>query len=326
MIKYLITGFSGFVSKHFLEYLDACGEKAEVYGIDINQPDFDLSGFTNIKCYFREINLLNKDDISNVLFQVHPDFILHLASFSSVAYSWNNPVASFVNNTNIFLNLVEQLRVLHSPCRMLSVGSSEEYGNVNKEDLPLKENGWLNPISPYAVARVSQELLSRVFVDGYGMDIVMTRSFNHMGPGQKDVYAVSSFAKQLVESKNRGDKTCRLVVGDVSIIRDYVDVRDVVKAYYLLLKHGSRGETYNVCKGEGIALSEIVKMMAKILDVSVEININKDLFRPNDNRIIVGSNKKIFEAVGWTPKITLEDTLKDVIDYWSSKLILSGGS
>jgi len=326
MIKYLITGFSGFVSKHFLEYLDACGEKAEVYGIDINQPDFDLSRFTNIKCYFRELNLLNKDDISNVLFQVHPDYILHLASFSSVAYSWSNPVASFVNNTNIFLNLVEQLRVLHSPCRMLSVGSSEEYGNMNAGDMPLKENGLLNPISPYAVARVSQEMLSRVFVDGYGMDIVMTRSFNHMGPGQKDVYAVSSFAKQLVESKNRGDKTCRLVVGDVSIIRDYVDVRDVVKAYYLLLKHGSRGETYNVCKGEGIALSEIVKMMAKILDVSVEININKELFRPNDNRIIVGSNKKIFEAVGWTPKITLEDTLKDIIGYWSSKLILSGGS
>ena len=323
MMKYLITGFSGFVSKHFLSYLDTCGEKAEVYGIDINQPDYDLSKYRNIKCYFREINLLNKDDISNVLFQVRPDYILHLASFSSVSYSWNNPISSFVNNTNIFLNLVEQLRELHSTCRMLSVGSSEEYGSVNADNLPLNENGLLNPISPYAVARVSQEMLSRVFVDGYGMDIVMTRSFNHMGPGQKDVYAVSSFAKQLVESKNRGDKTCRLVVGDVSIIRDYVDVRDVVKAYYLLLKHGSRGETYNVCKGEGIALSELIRMMAKILNVSVEISINKDLFRPKDNHKIVGSNKKIFEAVGWSPKIPLEDSLKDIIDYWGSKLILS---
>ena len=206
---------------------------------------------------------------------------------------------------------------------MLSVGSSEEYGNVNASNLPLKENGPLNPISPYAVARVSQEMLSRVFADGYGMDIVMTRSFNHMGAGQKDIYAVSSFAKQLVESKNRGDKTCKLVVGDVSIIRDFVDVRDVVKAYYLLLKHGSRGETYNVCKGEGIALSELIRMMAKILNVSVEISINKDLFRPKDNHKIVGSNKKIFEAVGWSPKIPLEDSLKDIIDYWGSKLILS---
>ena len=112
-------------------------------------------------------------------------------------------------------------------------------------------------------------------------------------------------------------------VGDVSIIRDFVDVRDVVKAYYLLLKHGSRGETYNVCKGEGIALSELIRMMAKILNVSVEISINKDLFRPKDNHKIVGSNKKIFEAVGWSPKIPLEDSLKDIIDYWGSKLILS---
>lgn len=120
-------------------------------------------------------------------------------------------------------------------CRILSIGSSEEYGNVQAKDMPLREDHALNPISPYAVARVSQEMLSKIYVDGYGMDIIMTRSFNHIGPGQKDLFVISSFAKQLVQLSGNKDDS-KLVTGDISIVRDFVDVRDVVGAYYLLFK------------------------------------------------------------------------------------------
>ena len=185
MEKYLITGFSGFVAKHFLECLDVQNVTAYVLGVDMNPPEFNMHQYQHVRCSFEQTNLLNKDQVDNIIYQFQPDYILHLASFSSVAFSWKNPVASFANNTNIFLNLLEQVRRMNLNCRILSIGSSEEYGNVQEADIPLHEDHLLNPVSPYAVARVSQEMLSKIYVDGYGMDIIMTRSFNHIGPGQK---------------------------------------------------------------------------------------------------------------------------------------------
>src|SRR5687768_2424286 len=218
MDKYLITGFSGFVAKHFLEFLDQQEVHTYVLGVDIHRPEFNIYGFKHVHCSFEQTDLLDKDQVDNIIYQFQPSYILHLASFSSVAFSWKNPVASFANNTNIFLNLLEKVRNMNLDCRILSVGSSEEYGNVCEGDIPLSEGAPLNPISPYAVARVSQEMLSRIYVDGYGMDIIMTRSFNHIGPGQKDLFVISSFAKQLVELKNSSEEG-DLVTGDISVIR-----------------------------------------------------------------------------------------------------------
>ena len=237
MKKILITGFSGFVSLHFLKYIDTLGDKFSIEGIDINEPSFDLKSFKNLQCHFTFLDLLNKDDIDNLIFQFQPHYILHLASFSSVAFSWKNPVASFTNNTNIFLNLLEQIKNLNLNCRILSIGSSEEYGKVNQEAIPLKETEILNPVSPYAVARVSQELLSKVYVKGYHLDIVLTRSFNHIGPGQKDIFVVPSFVKRIMEIQKYNSSPV-LKTGDLSIIRDFTDVRDVVRAYYLILTKG----------------------------------------------------------------------------------------
>ncbi len=162
MEKYLITGFSGFVAKHFLDFLDRNRIDAYVLGVDIQRPEFNIYGFKHIKCSFERTDLLDKDQVDNIIYQFQPQYILHLASFSSVAFSWKNPVASFANNTNIFLNLLEKVRNLNLDCRVLSVGSSEEYGNVAPEHLPLREDFPLNPISPYALARVSQETLSKI--------------------------------------------------------------------------------------------------------------------------------------------------------------------
>jgi GDP-4-dehydro-6-deoxy-D-mannose reductase len=229
-------------------------------------------------------------------------------------------VQSFQNNTNIFLNLIDAVRKLNIDTRILSVGSSEEYGDVNDNDLPLREDHILNPVSPYAVARISQEYLSRIYTDGYGMDIILTRSFNHIGPMQSSVFVVSSLAKQLVELKKSGKEIGNIVTGDVSIVRDFTDARDVVRAYYLLLKEGKKGEVYNVCSGRGVSLRYLIDMIAKLMNIEVNIKVDNRLIRPADNKKIIGSNAKIKRELGWETTISLEQSLKDIINYWESNL------
>lgn len=318
MTKYLITGYSGFVAQHFLNYLESLEEKCTVLGLDITNPTFDHN-FRYIECQFNRINLLDKKEVENTLFTFQPNYILHLASYSSVAYSWANPVSAFVNNTNIFLNLVDQVRILGLCCRILSVGSSEEYGNVSKESLPLQENLTVKPTSPYAVARVSQEMLSNLYSNSYNVDLVLTRSFNHIGPGQKDVFVISSFAKKLTDIKKSKSLSNNITVGNLNVIRDFLDVRDVVKAYYLLLHRGKKGEIYNICSGKGYSLKEILSQMMDILDINVEIRIDDNLIRPNENSIIIGCNKKIGNEIGWKPTISIKNSLEDIIDYWIDK-------
>lgn len=320
MNKYLITGFSGFVSRHFLDYLESLGINAEVLGLDSITPDFPLGRYNHVSCRFESVDLLDKNKLDNIIYQFQPRYVLHLASYSSVAYSWKDPIAGFRNNTNIFLNLVEKIRGLNLECRVLSIGSSEEYGNVSPDDVPLAEEHPLNPVSPYAVARVAQEMLSKVYAEGYGLDVVMTRSFNHIGPRQREVFAVSSFAKQMVESKKKGEPECRLTVGDVSVVRDFLDVRDVVKAYHLLLKKGRRGEVYNVCGGNGISLREIIERLALIIDIPVSLSQDQRLLRPSENRVVVGLMNKIEKETGWRPIINIEQSLIDIAGFWSSVL------
>lgn len=321
MNTFLITGFSGFVSRHFLEYLDKHHEGASVFGLDIQEPDFDLQEFKQITCQFRMINLLDAEAVNQILVECKPDYILHLASYSSVAFSWEQPVTAFVNNLNIFLNLVDQIRLLGLKCKILSVGSSEEYGKVDTAQLPLREDGRVNPISPYAVARVSQEQLSAVYSAGYGLDIVMTRSFNHIGPGQLDKFVIPSFVKKILTANASGEN--HIDVGDVSLIRDFVDVRDVVAAYYQLLMKGRKGEIYNICSGNGITLKEMLLLIMKQIGCDMEIRTIDALVRPSDNEVIIGSNEKIKKELGWSPVISIEESLDDIIHYWKTKLKIS---
>ena len=285
-------------------------------GIDLHPPGFKANDFPGLTWKYEKIDLVEKRKVENLLRGFQPDYILHLASYSSVAFSWKNPTLSFQNNTNIFLNLLEVVRKLGLQTRILAVGSSDEYGNVTPDDLPLKEDSPLNPVSPYAVARVSQELLAKIYVEGFGLDIIRTRSFNHIGPGQREIFVVSSFARQMVELEKRRQSSGRITTGDVSIIRDFVDVRDVVRAYDLLFQRGRTGEIYNICRGKGCSLKEIIRTMAVILEIKVAIKVDPELIRPSDNRIIIGSNKKIMKETGWQPKISLQQSLRDIIQYW----------
>ena len=320
MKKYLITGFSGFVSRHFIEYMENNEIRAVIKGIDVHYPDMQREGFNHVKFDFDKIDLLDKGKVENIIFEFQPDYILHLASFSSVAFSWKEPNISFQNNTNIFLNLLEAVRKLNIVTRILSVGSSEEYGNVEQKDLPLTEDHPLNPVSPYAVARVSQELLSKIYTHGYGLDIVITRSFNHIGPFQKDVFVLASFVKQMAHLKLNGATNNELVTGNINIVRDFTDVRDIAAAYYLLLNKGKKGEVYNVCSGKGWSLTEIIHILSRILNIDVQAKANVNLFRPDDNMAIIGSNEKLKKELQWEPKYTLEQTLNDMVNYWKDEI------
>ena len=321
-MKLLITGFSGFVSQHFLRFLEDNKnlDNVEVFGIDINQPKFDYKGYKKIQVKFYTVNLLEPDTLNIILDILRPEYILHLASFSSVAYSWKHPIECFNNNTNIFLNIVDTVHKLGLNCRILSVGSSEEYGNVTEQDIPLFEENKVLPCSPYAVARVSQEMLSNVYVNSYGLDIVMTRSFNHIGPLQDTRFVVPSFITRILKIKQDGKKEGNIETGDLSIIRDFVDVRDVVKAYYRLLVHGKTGELYNICSGKGFALKDIVAMIGQIVGVSVSTVTNPEYVRLNDNHIIIGSHEKIEKDIGWSPTIPIEVTLEDMVKYYYKQL------
>ncbi len=317
MKRMLITGCSGFVSRHFLNYLIENNLSYEVLGVDVNPPKFAMEDYApTLAMTFEQVNLLDKEAVEDMIATFRPDYILHLASFSSVAYSWQHPADCFMNNTSIFLNVTEALRK-HDlcDCRLLSVGSSEEYGDVKKEELPLQEDMPLVPVNPYAVARVSQEMMAKVLADSFGMQIMLTRSFNHMGPFQDERFVIPSFVRRILDIAESGAKSGEIETGDTSIVRDFVDVRDVVRAYYRLLLDGKAGEVYNICGEKGVSLAEVVDQIADIVGVSVTTRVNPDFVRPGDNQVVIGSAEKIRQDIGWTAEIPLRQTLMDMIGH-----------
>lgn len=290
--RLLITGDSGFVAKHLIT---ACKDDYIVYGISRTSPD-------------RQVDMQNFEELRRAILSIGPDHIIHLASQSSVERSWEYPSDSFTNNTCIFLNLIDSIRSIGINPRILSIGSSEQYGLVSPSNLPIQETCPLNPNSPYAIARVAQEQLAILFSQRYGMDIVCTRSFNHCGVGQSERFVIPSIVNQFKYKENPQ----AILVGNKSVVRDFIDVRDVIEAYKLLLRHGKSGEVYNVCSGRGRSIEVIVKMVSEIYSVDVDIVEDKSKSRPVDNPIIVGSNDKIKSELGWCQKIPFEQSLKDV--------------
>ena len=175
----------------------------------------------------------------------------------------------------------------------------------------------LQPVSPYAVARVSQEMLSKVFVDSYHLDIILTRSFNHIGPWQDERFVVPSFIRRILNIKDEGLSEGTIETGDTTIVRDFVDVRDVVNAYYMLLMDGTPGEIYNICSGTGIALADIIDQVADIVGIKVHTKVNPEYVRPNDNRVVIGSHDKLTTELGWQPVISWNRTLRDMVEEMS---------
>ncbi len=284
-------------------------KNAVVLGMDKDRRSKNNAEDQNLIYEFRSLDLLDFSRLKDNIRSFIPDVIMHFASLSNVAESWEKPDFAFTNNTNIFLNLVEAVRQLELDCKILSVGSSEEYGKVDKKNLPLTEESPLNPISPYAVARTSQEMLSKVYVDGFGMKIFLTRSFNHVGPGQSHKFFIPSMVKQVLDAQENDD----IQTGDLSIVRDFIDVRDVIRAYWMILEKGTPGTVYNICSGEGRVLRDIVLKIIEFSGKQINVVKNPDRIRPADNPAIIGSYDKIFNELGWEPQIHFDQSLKDVI-------------
>lgn len=321
MATVLITGASGFVAQYLISEVLRADEHNYVIGVDITNPAI-ISASWNNKFEFRTLNLLDDKSVKNLIKETKPNFIFHLASFSSVAKSWENPVFSFNNNLNIFINILEAVRENKTETRILSVGSSEEYGDKGSKDIPFTEESEVKPTSPYGVARVSQEMLSRVYVLGYGLDIVLTRSFNHIGPFQREQFVIPGFIKQFVESEMRNEREFVLNSGNVDVVRDFSDVRDVVNAYSLLMQRGISGEIYNVCSGKGKSLIQIINIIEEYMNMKAILRKDPELYRPAENHVIIGDNSKIRKQCGWDQKYSIEQTITDTVEYWREKFRL----
>jgi GDP-4-dehydro-6-deoxy-D-mannose reductase len=320
MKKILITGISGFVGGYFVDYLKSHADTLEIHGISRSKPAWNFVPVTPERLNDHRFHLADLNDVPKIrslLEEIQPDYILHLAAQSSVAESWKTPVASFLNNTNIFLNIIETVRLNDNGARVLSVGSSEQYGIVSDEDLPLTEDRPQHPANPYAVARVAQEQLAGIYASGYGLDICCTRSFNHCGPGQADRFVVSAIVKQFARIA-RGLQDPVIHIGNGSIIRDFVDIHDVVEAYRLLLARGKRGEVYNICSGTGRSIRDIVTLLSDMYHIDVQVRQEQSQIRLIDNPRIVGSYRKIQNDMGWRPRIPFEESLRSIYEYWDA--------
>jgi GDP-4-dehydro-6-deoxy-D-mannose reductase len=311
MKKILITGISGFVGGHFCDDVFIHRKDLEIHGISRSEPSWNfVTDFeTMVKTiHFRKADLMDNHEIYQAIREIEPDYILHLAAQSSVAESWKSPVSSFLNNTNIFLNVIDAVRRCEVPCTILSVGSSEQYGIVTEQDLPLREDRPLAPANPYAVARVAQEQLARIYAAGYGMDICCTRSFNHCGPGQSPHFVISSIVQQFIRAVQKEQEPV-ISIGNGSIVRDFLDIHDVVSAYTLLLEKGKSGEVYNICSGEGHTIRDVVHLLAELFEFPVTIVEERSRFRP--------IYEKIRNDLGWYPRIPFEESLRSIYRYWS---------
>jgi GDP-4-dehydro-6-deoxy-D-mannose reductase len=313
MDRYLVTGVSGFVGQHFLRYLDTIDARVEVLGVDRARSGNVSTNYSYGYSYaFRAVDFFDNRLVSEIVSDFQPNYVLHLAATSSVGESLNNPEAVMLNNITSFLNVVDAIDAsVHKNCRTLLVSSSEVYADSNEA---LEESSVCNvQRSPYAFSKSVCELIAKRYCEEHNLDIVTTRSFMHTGPNQNERFVVSSFISRIISAKRSGVSSMELQTGNIDILRDITDVRDVVRAYYLLLKGGCRNELYNVCSGEVIKLRSIIEQISILLGITVLPVIDSQRLRPNDPQIVLGSNKKILKSINWLPQIPLSQTLKDMI-------------
>ncbi len=312
-MKALIIGGGGFVGPYLVRHLvNDLGYEVTVTKTEKENLVSDIAQVVNL-------DILNKEQISEVLNAQRPDYIFHLAAQSSVAYSWKNPSLTIDVNVKGCVNVLDAIRDLDFKPRTLLIGSGEEYGHIREGECPITEENNSRPGNIYAATKACQNMLGKIYADAYGMDVMMVRAFNHIGPNQTPMFVVADFCKQVAEIE-KGIKEPVMYVGNLTAKRDFTDVRDVVKAYALLVKEGKRGETYNVGTGHALAIQEILDTIISMSDKSIEVKVDPDRLRPVDVPIIEPDIRKINECTGWKPQILLSQTLKETLDYWRGQL------
>lgn len=318
-MKILITGITGFAGSHLAEYIHQNVEYAEIYGAVRWRSNRSNLGQLEHQIKYCECELRDFKSVRDVIEAVKPKYIFHLAGHSYVPASWNSPNDTLVNNINGTLNIFEAVRKLSPDCRILLACSSEEYGNVYEEELPIREDNPFRPLSPHGVSKVAQDLLGYQYFHSYGLDIVRTRAFNHTGPKQSEVFAASNFAKQIAEIE-LGIRIPVVYVGLLNTKRDFTDVRDVVKGYWLALQKGKSGEVYQICSGNAFTMKQILNILLGLSSKSIEIRPDPTRMRPSDVPVLLGSYKKFYRISGWEPAVPFEQTLADLLNYWRDVL------
>ncbi|MBS4015860.1 MAG: GDP-mannose 4,6-dehydratase [Candidatus Latescibacteria bacterium] len=318
-MKALITGITGFAGSHLAEFL-LKQKNIQVFGIYRWRSRTENIENIKHKVKFYECDLRDAASTLSVIKQVKPDMIFHLAAQSYVPMSWTAPNETLTTNITSEVNIFEAIRALGlKDCRVQLACSSEEYGMVLPKETPIKETNPLRPLSPYGVSKVAQDLLGYQYFMSYGLKVIRTRGFNHTGPRRGDVFVTSNFAKQITEIE-KGKRAPIIYVGNLNAVRDFTDVRDVVRGYYMALLKGKPGEVYNISSGKGYKIKEMLKILLSLADCNIKTKQDPSRLRPSDVELLIGDNSKVRRAVGWKPEIPFKKTMKDLLDYWRQRV------
>lgn len=315
-MKALITGISGFVGSHLAEYLlenRSWTVAGTVYG-----PVNNI-GHIQDRLELFPLELSELDTVVQLLEDSRPDFIFHLAAQPVVSLSRIDPWNTLANNIRMQLNFLEAMHRIGLKGRILVVGSSEEYGLVYPDELPVGEGNAFRPVNPYAVSKIAQDMLGLQYHLNHGLDVVRVRPFNHIGPRQSPGFVTPDFAKQIAEAEH-GLRPPVMKVGNLKAMRDFSDARDVVRAYTLLMERGISGEVYNVGSGKAWAIQEVLDTLLGFARVEIAVEHDPARMRPSDMPIVVADITRLRQCTGWEPQISFEQSLRDVLAYWRQRV------
>jgi len=314
-MRVLVTGAGGFVGRHLTPYMAGLGHEVICCVHDTIADSVSLPEALQII----PINLIDYDSVLNAIQTAKPEWIMHLAAVSYLPESFLHGLDAW--RTNLFgtLHLFEAARQTNIQERVLFISSAAVYGKVTEDQVPLVETEPMNPAEPYGASKAACELAAMQYSQSFGLAIVRSRSFNHTGPGQPHAFVCSEFARTIAMAE-AGTIPPILNVGNLRARRDITDVRDVVRAYAELIEKGKAGEVYNVASGRDIAISRVLDMLLGMSGVEMEVRVAYEKIRPVELPVVVGDPTKIREAIGWEPKIPIEQTLLDTLNWWRQKV------
>lgn len=316
-MKALITGITGFAGSHMADFL--LSKNVEVIGTIRQRSRMDHIRHLLKDIHLIECELRDPFSVRNLIEIEKPDLIFHLAAQSFVPISWNSPNDTIQNNTDGQLNIFEAVHRSGLGCKIQIACSSEEYGHVEPGEVPIKETNPLRPLSPYAVSKVTQDYLGYQYYKSYGLHIVRTRAFNHTGPRRGENFVTSNFAKQIAQIE-KGKQPRVVYVGNLQVKRDFTDVRDVVRAYWLSLEKGEAGECYNIASGTSWTIEEMLKMLISFSTMEIKIEEDPSRLRLSDVEILLGDYTKFHNRTSWSPEIPFHQTMEDLLNYWRASI------
>ncbi len=314
--KAIVTGVAGFAGSYLAELLLLKG--INVFGLVA--PKERLDNIYSIKSglELEQFNVLNTGKMNDFVKKVKPDFVFHLAAMASVGKSFGAAQKVYDVNFNGSLNVFEAASTLKNLSKLIFVSSSDVYGIFKPANKILDENQPLNPISPYGISKVASEYMALYYYRTKNVPIIRIRSFNHSGPKQTTDFVIPSFCSQVAKIEKSG-RPGKIKVGDLSARRDFSDVRDIVRGYYLAATRGKPGMVYQLCSGKTVSIEKVLRKLIKMSDSKIKREVNKKLLRKSDIPILRGSNRKAGKELGWFCRFKLEETLKTTLDYWRMK-------